>query len=143
MRSRFCPTVSSSMREPSWYTVPTRTAPGAAASLAATVTPPKVTRPRSARWIPATILTKVDLPEPFSPMSPCTRPRENAADTWRSAVVEPKAFVRPSATRPAVSGPSGPACLAGPPGPARPDGPGWPSGPADRTAALSGSDCCT
>ena len=137
MRSRFCPTVSSSMSEPSWYTAPTRTAPGAAASLAATVTPSRVTRPRSARWIPATILTNVDLPEPFSPISPCTWPRANVADTWRSAVVGPKALVRPSAARPPVSGPSGAS------GPAGPDGLGYPSGPADRTAALSGSDCCT
>ena len=138
MRSRFCPTVSSSMSEPSWYTEPIRTAPGAAASLAATVTPPKVTRPRSARWIPATTLTNVDLPEPFSPISPCTRPRANVADTSRSAVVGPKVFVRPSATGPRGSRRRGPAVrLAGP------DGLGCPSGPADKTEAWSGSDCCT
>ena len=62
------------------------------------------TVPASGRCTPVRIFTRVDLPEPFSPMIACTSPARNSAEQERSATVGPKALASPvtrSATGPA------------------------------------------
>src|SRR5262249_8162674 len=62
------------------------------------------TVPASGRCTPVRIFTRVDLPEPFSPMTACTSPARNSAEQERSATVGPKALASPvtrSATGPA------------------------------------------
>ncbi len=58
---------------------------------------------RPARCTPDRILTRVDLPEPFSPMSAWTSPARSSSEQPRSATVGPKALVTPS-TRSSVAG---------------------------------------
>src|SRR6266508_3970671 len=52
----------------------------------------RTSRPASGRWTPASILTSVDLPAPFSPTSPCTSPAKSAMSPSSSACTAPKLF---------------------------------------------------
>ena len=55
--------------------------------------PLKCISPLSAFCIPATMEVTVDLPEPFSPMSPKISPRRTSISTSFNATVEPKVLV--------------------------------------------------
>src|SRR5579871_6851300 len=70
--------------------------------------------PESGALTPAMILASVDLPAPFSPTRPRTRPAAIEKSTPRSACTAPKRLVRPVQRRrtPAPSSGAGPPCKA-------------------------------
>src|SRR5882724_7520270 len=54
--------------------------------------PSSRSRPPSGRWTPARILTRVDLPAPFSPTRPCTSPPNSSMSPSSRAWTAPKLF---------------------------------------------------
>ena len=58
----------------------------APSSMSADTRPCTVRLPREGFVIPATSLSRVDLPEPFSPITPKVEPRATSKDTLSSAV---------------------------------------------------------
>ena len=63
-----------------------------------TSSPWKRNVPSSRRWTPATILTSVDLPAPFSPTSAWIEPASARSEPERSARTAPKDFCTPSSS---------------------------------------------
>ena len=61
----------------------------------ATIAPSSVMVPLSGCTMPLMIFTSVDLPAPFSPISPWTRPAEKLSETLSRACVLPKRLLIP------------------------------------------------
>src|SRR5215469_13634859 len=83
----------------------------AAGPCSVTSCPDTVSVPLSGGYTPARILTRVDLPAPFSPRSACTSPARSSTDPSTRARTAPKDF---SACRSASTGCPSPASAGGP-----------------------------
>ena len=79
----------------SWCTVTMRCAKACSAPLNRTGRPSSSMVPDPSGWTPAMILARVDLPAPFSPTSPRTRPAAIEKSTPRSALTAAKLRVSP------------------------------------------------
>ena len=98
-RNRLSATLSAGASDSSWKTMAMPSAREARASPSAAGSPLTRISPPSAVWMPATILARVDLPDPFSPSSTCTSPASRAIEAPASARVAPNAFLRPRTSR--------------------------------------------
>ena len=91
----FCATVRSGISEISWKAV-WMPSPCAARGVGMrTVSPNRAIAPASGGLSPLMILTRVDLPAPFSPSRAWTSPAGMASETSRKAIVAPNALLRP------------------------------------------------
>ena len=79
----------------SWWTVTIRLASASSAPEKRSGSPSSASVPASGGWTPAMILASVDLPAPFSPTSPCTRPAAIEKSTPRNALTAAKLFTTP------------------------------------------------
>src|SRR5215469_13678675 len=104
----FSAIVISSTRPNSWCTKET----GIARTVGSTAEPRKRTVPASARYTPARILIRVDLPAPFSPSSAWISPSRTSKSTLSRALLAPNALIIPETSR------SGALTICSPPLPA-------------------------
>ena len=84
----------------SWNTVAIPRSMAARGDRLVTGTPSNVTVPESGRWTPPMILTRVLLPEPFSPRSVWISPGRRCRSPSMRARVAPKRLLTPASTRP-------------------------------------------
>src|SRR3569833_1472265 len=98
-RKRLRATLIERMRLSSWWTarMPARRAPSGPSRRRGS--PSRRSRPLSGRSTPASTLTRVDLPAPFSPASACTSPGARESETWSSARTPEYALTIAAASR--------------------------------------------
>src|ERR1700704_2697407 len=94
----FSATVRSGKSVGSWKMIAMPAACDCAVVSKTTSLPSSSTRPLSGRCTPARILTRVDLPAPFSPTSPCASPRRSSIQPSSSARTAPKLLLAWSTT---------------------------------------------
>ena len=90
---RFSATLRSLQKASSWCTIATPASIASRGELKLKSLPSMCISPLSGLWIPASTLPKVDLPAPFSPISPWHSPRATSRVTSLSATTPPKVLV--------------------------------------------------
>src|SRR5689334_5172630 len=102
-RNMFWTTSRLSHSARSWYTTSIPSLDASFGLLTWTGFPSKMISPLSGAWMPATVLTRVDLPAPLSPTSAMTSPARTSKSTSASACTDPNDFVIPRSSRVGVS----------------------------------------